>query len=112
MKIYTTYKVKIKGFNHIFKDTISIYREAVDDLLTVCYDNWDKISQLNGNRKLSLVEHLVHRTKDNPHPAYDFDSKFYKLPSYLRRGAINVAIGKIASYTSNLDNLKKVCKVI
>ena len=55
MKIYTTYKVKIKGFNHIFKDTISIYREAVDYLLTVCYDNWDKISQLNGNRKLSLV---------------------------------------------------------
>ena len=86
MKIYTTYKVKIKGFNHIFKDTISIYREAVDYLLTVCYDNWDKISQLNGNRKLSLVERLVHRTKDNPHPAYDFDSKFYKLPSYLRRG--------------------------
>lgn len=110
MKIYTTYKVKIKGFNHIFKDTISIYREAVDYLLTVCYDNWDKISQLNGNRKLSLVERLVHRTKDNPHPAYDFDSKFYKLPSYLRRGAINEAIGKIASYTSNLDNWKKECK--
>ena len=109
MKIYTTYKVKIKGYNHIFKDTIFIYREAVDDLLTVCYDNWDKISQLNGSRKLSLVERLVHRTKDNPHPAYDFDSKFYKLPSYLRRGAINEAIGKIASYTSNLDNWKKEC---
>lgn len=63
MKIYTTYKVKIKGYNHIFKDTIFIYREAVDDLLTVCYDNWDKISQLNGSRKLSLVERLVHRTR-------------------------------------------------
>lgn len=59
MKIYTTYKVKIKGFNHIFKDTISIYREAVDYLLTVCYDNWDKISQLNGNRKLSLYTNIV-----------------------------------------------------
>ena len=42
--------------------------------------------------------------KDNPDPIYDFDAKFYKMPSYLRRGAINEAIGKVSSYKTNLDN--------
>ena len=30
--------------------------------------------------------------------------KFYKMPSYMRRGAINEAIGKVSSYKSNLVN--------
>lgn len=30
MKIYSTYSVKIKHYNHIFKDTIKLYRLAVD----------------------------------------------------------------------------------
>ena len=33
-----------------------------------------------------------------------FDKKFYKFPCYLRRGAINEAIGKVSSYKSNLKN--------
>lgn len=30
MQIYSTYSVKIKHYNHIFKDTVSVYRDAVD----------------------------------------------------------------------------------
>ena len=38
-------------------------------------------------------------------PRYSgFDSLFYKFPSYLRRGAINEAIGKVSSYRSSLYN--------
>ena len=33
MQIYTSYKVKIKYYNHIFKDTVKIYRHAVDSLI-------------------------------------------------------------------------------
>lgn len=36
MKIFSTYSVKIKHYNHIFKDTVSIYRHAVDFLINVC----------------------------------------------------------------------------
>ena len=47
---------------------------------------------------------MVHATKDNPNPKYDFDEKFYKMPSYLRRGVISEALGKVSSYKSNLKN--------
>ncbi len=103
MKIYTTYKVKIKHYNHILKDTITIYRHAVDYLIVVCDEHWEQIDQLEGSfDKQKFVETLIHVTKDNPTPKYDFDSKFYKMPSYMRRSAINEAIGDVSSYKSNL----------
>ena len=104
MQIYSTYKVKIKHYNHIFKDTVAIYRNAVDYLIDVCNANWDVISTFKGQNKLTYVESLIHATKDNPNPMYDFDKKFYKMPTYLRRSAINEAVGKISSYRSNLAN--------
>lgn len=107
MKMYTTYSVKIKHYNSIFKETIAIYRHAVDYILNVCLENWEEISSLEGRNKLVYVERLIHATKDNPAPAYNFDSRFYKMPCYMRRSAINEAIGKVLSYTSNLNNWNK-----
>ena len=108
MQIYTAYKVKIKHYNHIFKDTVAIYRNAVDYLIDVCTVNWDDVSDIGSSlRKQRYIETLVHATKENPNPVYDFDSKFYKMPSYLRRGAISEAIGKVSSYKSNLANWNK-----
>lgn len=103
MKIMTKYGVKIKHYNHIFKDTVAIYRNAVDFLIDVCLKEWDNISQiLYPLERRSYVEHLIHITKDNPVTKYDFDGNFYKFPSYLRRSAITEAIGKVSSYKSNL----------
>ena len=105
MDIYTTYKVKIKHYNHIFKQTVAIYRSAVDYLIAVCHENWESISSIEGSlNRQRYVETLVHATKDNPNPKYDFDEKFYKMPSYLRRGVISEALGKVSSYKSNLKN--------
>lgn len=104
VQIYTTYSVKIKHYNRIFKDTVSVYRRAVDYLITVCLENWSNIVTFKGVNRLTYVETLIHATKDNPDPVYDFDAKFYKMPSYMRRGAINEAIGKVSSYQSNLAN--------
>ena len=107
MKIYSTYCVKIKRYNHIFKDTVSVYRKAVDYLISVCLDKWDQISAIKGDLlQQQYVERLVHATKYNSNPMYDFDIKFYKMPSYMRRGAINEAIGKVSSYKSNLADWK------
>jgi len=106
MKIFSTYSVKIKHYNHIFKDTVSIYRKAVDFFINVCLIEWEDILLISGSvLRQQYVERLCHKTNNNPKPQYtDFDIEFYKFPSYLRRGAINEAIGKVSSYKSNLDN--------
>lgn len=105
MKINSTYKVKIKHYNHIFKDTVTVYRGATDYIINVCLENWDYISNIETNlNKKTYVENLIHKTKDNPNVLYDFDKKFYKLPSYIRRSAIAEALGKVSSYKSNLSN--------
>ena len=106
MKIYSTYKVKIKKNNRVFKDTIDKYRGAVEYLLNICDLNWNDISAVDGRERLNYIESLIHITENNPSPKYDFDNHFYKFPSYLRRAAINEALGKISSYRSNLENWK------
>lgn len=105
MDINTLYSVKIKDHNSIFKDSVAMYRDAVDFLIPVCIDHWDDISaQDDLMHKKMFVEHLVHKTAQHPLPKYDFDSRFYKFPSYLLRGAIAEAIGKVSSYKSDLAN--------
>ena len=47
MKIMTAYGVRIKHYNHILKDSIRIYRDAVDFLIDVCLKEWDSISVIN-----------------------------------------------------------------
>lgn len=107
MKIISTYSVKIKHYNRIFRDTVSIYRNAVDFFIQVCLEKWDTLSSVTGNVfQQQFIEKLCHTTKGNV-AVYDFDSMFYKMPSYLRRGAISEAIGKVSSYKSSLLNWKE-----
>lgn len=105
MKIMTAYDITIKNYNHVFKDSVRIYRNAVDFLINVCLKEWDSISVINGlHSRCIYVESLVHKTKKRPVVPYAFDSKFYKFPSYLLRSAICCALGKASSYLSNLSN--------
>ena len=100
MKISTTYGVKIKHYNAIFKETVRMYREAVDFFLMVCDSEWDAVSSLEGSkRKLQFIEKLTHTTAGRPVVKYCFDADFYKFPSYLRRAAINEAVGKYSRAT-------------
>lgn len=106
MKLFSTYSVKLKHYNHIFKETVALYRDAVDFLIGVCLDEWDTISNIDPDLlRQQYAERLCHRTKTNPDIKYPaFDQKFYKFPSYLRRSAISEALGKVSSYQSNLAN--------
>ena len=112
MKIISTYSVKIKEYNHIFKDTVLLYRRAVDFFINVCLENWDVICQIKGGVKFqqSYVESLTISTKARPVVLYDFGSYMYKFPVYMRRSAIHEAIGKVSSYKSNLANWELVDK--
>ena len=104
MICYSNYSVKIKHYNHIFDETVAIYREAVSFFIDVCLKEWEDLSKLEMlHLQQQYVEWLCHATKSNTDVKYDkFDKLFYKFPSYLRRGAIDEAIGKVSSYRSNL----------
>lgn len=103
MEISSTYSVKIKHYNAIFRETVSVYRKAVDFCIQVCLSEWNVISSIsNMDYRMHEVERMIHTTKQNPSHIYMFDRQFYKFPSYLRRSAIREAIGMVSSYKSRL----------
>ncbi len=105
MQTHSTYSVKIKEYRYVFKDTISLFRKAVDFFIDVCLEEWESVVAISSsNDKAMFIEKLCHKTKKRPVVKYDFDTDFYKFPSYLRRAAIKEAVGKVSSYKSNLAN--------
>ena len=89
----------------MFQETVAVYRAVADYLINVCIEQWDTLSQeQSSQRRLTIVEHMIHRTKQHPDTLYDFDDRFYKFPSYLRRAAINEATGKVSSYVASVKN--------
>ena len=103
MKVTQSYGVKFKGGYKAIKRTIVIFNEAVNYLITPIQENYDDIAELESSlRKMNYVEKLVHNTRNNK-AIYDFDDKFYKFPSYLRRSAITKAIGIVSSYMSQIE---------
>lgn len=103
MKTVSSYKVKIINTNKSLDKTINIYRDALSYVIDVVNNNWASVCGLTKKEKYNFVESLIHNTKTNL-ALYDFDDKFYKLPSYLRRSLTSDAIGIVSSYYSNLEN--------
>lgn len=102
MKIFSTYKVKIKDSHKALSDTVGLYRKVTDFFIEVCLAEWNDISQVTGTARNNMVEHMTITTKKNLCPRYPIP--YYKFPSYLRRAAISEAIGKVSSYKSNYAN--------
>ena len=107
MKMVSSYAVKIKNYNRIVTDTIKIYQQAVAFFIQVLDSEWENLVSLPGKQKNGALEKLTHKTIINLSPKYDFDSVFYKFPSYLRSAAIQSAIGSYSSYQSALSNWEK-----
>lgn len=81
--------------------TVSEFRCLVRCLVGVINTHWSTIGQLNTKRQIPAVEKLIHTTAKNPSPRYlYFNRRFYKFPSYYRRGAIQFAIGQVSSFNT------------
>ena len=92
------------GTHRILMDTIARFRDVDDFLIGVCCDHHKEITSIPTIIGTAYIEKLVHATAKNPSPEYpDFDKRFYKFPSYMRRAAINTAIGHIKSHETRCD---------
>ncbi len=104
MKTISSYAVELRHVNKIFYPTIKIYKRAVSFCVSIFNSEWSAISLLTGKNRNSYAETLIHSTKSNQAKYSEFDKQFFKLPSYLRRSVISVALGYLQSYYSNLEN--------
>lgn len=104
MKTVSSYAVEIRHLNKPLKQTVSIYREALAFLIGVFESEYELLSGISdAKERFNTAEHLVHNTKHNT-AKYEFDKKFYKMPSYMRRAVIQEALGVISSYKTNYSN--------
>ena len=118
-----SYGLKITEAYHIFDKTIKIYRNAVHYISDIAIRHYDELKSLESitgddgkviisaqQRRQQKMERLIHSTANNDAVYKRFDKEFYKFPSYLRRDAINTAIGLILSYRSKLQKWENVGK--
>ena len=102
MQCVSSYAVEIKKQNIPIRQTLKIYRAAVSYLIRVYGEVWEELSGIaNVKKRFNTAEHLVHGTKNN-RARYDFDKCFPKMPSYLRRSAIQHALGSVSSYETRI----------
>ena len=107
MQITSSYGVEIKKQNIPIRHTLDIFRQAVSYLIRVYEESWDELSEIgNVQKRFNEAEHLVHETKKN-HARFAFDTRFPKMPSYLRRSAIQHALGAVSSYQTRLKLWEK-----
>ena len=61
MQVTTSYKTKIVGYNHIFDDTLKIYRDALAYLIDVVDAQWDNIKGIDTPKYRQRFVELVVR---------------------------------------------------
>lgn len=85
----------------LLQNTVSEFRCLVRCLVGVVYTHWSTIGKLDPKSQIPAVEKLIHATAKNLSPKYRyFNLRFYKFPSYYRRGAIQFAIGQVSSFVT------------
>lgn len=100
MQVSSSYGVEIRKQDVCIRKTMTIYRQAVLCLVRTLDRAWEELSLIpDAKKRFNTAEHLVHTTKKNT-ARYDFDLRFPKMPSYLRRSAIQAALGLISSCRS------------
>ena len=107
MQITSSYGVELRKQNIPIRQTLDIYRSAVSCLTEIYAQVWEELEGiLEAKKRFNEAEHLIHTTKKNQ-ARFDFDLRFPKMPSYLRRAAIQHALGGVSSYKTRMGSWKK-----
>jgi hypothetical protein len=65
--------------------TLAVYRGFEEYIKEVVFDEWPNLAGADGKARVNAMERLIHVTARNKAVYPDFDQRFYKFPSYLRR---------------------------
>ena len=107
MRTVSSYGVEIRKQNIPVRQTMEVYRQAVGYLTEIYAQVWEELRKIPETKKrFNTAEHMVHMTKKNT-ARFDFDLRFPKMPSYLRRSAIQHALGSVSSYETRLGQWKE-----
>jgi IS605 OrfB family transposase len=95
--------------------TVAQYRHFLKPIVLIGYWNWETLSVLSSKERVNTLEKLIHKTAENPDPKYgwyfqkgiDNHPSFRKFPSYLRRAAIQDAIGIVSSFVTRWEMWKR-----
>lgn len=100
----TTYKKRLY-INHIqyLQNTQEIYNDTIQKYYEILLEHLEFL-ELSNQNCLRELEKLTIKSKTGEKPKEYIDSD---TPTYLRRAAINQAIGHVRSYTSKLENYEQ-----
>ena len=95
--------------------TVAEYRYFLKPLVLIGYWNWETLSALSSQERVNTLEKLIHQTAENSKPKYGWyfekaivnHPSFRKFPSYLRRAAIQDAIGIVSSFVTRWEMWKR-----
>ena len=111
MKITSSYGVELRKQNIPIRQTLDVYRSAVSYLTEIFEQVWEELERIPETKKrFNEAEHLIHTTKKNQ-ARFDFDIRFPKMPSYLRRASIQHALGSISSYKTRMGMWEKLGQI-
>ena len=111
MRTVSSYGAEIRKPNIPLRLTMKTYRQAVSYLTEIYVQVWEELREIPETKKrFNAAEHMVHTTKKNT-ARFDFDLCFPKMPSYLRRAAIQHALGSISSYETRLEQWTETGKL-
>ena len=111
MKITSSYGVELRKQNIPIRQTLDVYRSAVSYLTEIYEQVWEELERIPETKKrFNEVEHLIKKKKKNQ-ARFDFDIRFPKMPSYLRRAAIQHALGSISSYKTRMGMWEKLGQI-
>ena len=107
MRTVSSYGVELRKQNIPIRQTLDVYRSAVSYLTEIYEQVWEALERIPETKKrFNEAEHLIHTTKKNQ-ARFSFDLHFPKMPSSLRRAAIQHALGTVCSYKTRLSFWEK-----
>ena len=100
--------------HHVLGLTVEQYRLFVRPLVIAINSQWHNLETVKSLDRFVFVEKMFIQTAKNPTPKHSYfanrarlNPAFLKFPSYLRRAAINEAMGIVSSFRTRYDQWQR-----